>query len=121
MKPLLLVSLLLLAVTSLWAQAPLTITIGAGGSAETVTLTASQVATLTAELARVNARSRVDDTPFTLEQWLKDEVERAIGSLVQRGQAADRDTACEAFNNLPPSAQVGIMQQLGGVSPCASP
>ena len=120
MKSLLLVSLLLVASLA-WAQGPLTITIGTGGSAETLTLTASQVATLTAELARVNARSRVDDTPFTLEEWLKDSVERHISSLVQRGQGADRDTACERFDNLPAGAQAGIMTQLGGVSPCASP
>ena len=96
-----------------------TITIDLAGAPITITVTARALASLNAELVRVNV-DRLPDPPWTLTEWFQDVIDRQIiRGFVQSDRVADRDLACGPRWAAMTAAQQQTGKDLfGGASPC---
>lgn len=109
---------LLLAGSVLAAQSALTITIGT----EVLSLTTNEFSSINAALPRINAESRVDETPFTVETLLKSEFEKVIATFSGQGEIDDQANACANWTTLTVAEQQSaIINLFGGATPCITP
>lgn len=89
------------------------------GAPETGTYTMDEIAALQAEVDQVNAQQRVEESPWTIEQWLLAvAIQNVVDNAVSLDEQSNRVIACERFNVLTPTKQAEITSRLGGLSPC---
>jgi hypothetical protein len=90
-----------------------------GVTPEVVTLSATQVTVLQAELARFNETTRQGEAPLTLNQWVRALFSRSFAGYFSAFRQQRAAEACAKFQALSAADQKAITDKLEGKSPCA--
>lgn len=101
-------------------QGPPLIVIDLGGPALMITPAIEQMVALQQALDVFNVSTRRDETPWTLNEWIRSWILDRARQHVAEHRDREKTSACETFLKLSAADWKVIMDKLGG-SPCVSP
>jgi hypothetical protein len=100
---------------------PVHITMDFGaGTPESLTFTIDEVAALQLQLDDINARTRVNEDPWTLEVWLLTPIQQQVTAAMAAVQKDEEQVACARLRALTPEERQEILDLLGGKNPCSA-